>query len=70
MLSCDYNGWTDAPEDEREELDRCFSDLVRPDARVGPPSGRNGFRAAAVLTTERAVHRLPGGREFAPGPGR
>jgi hypothetical protein len=21
MLSCDYNGWNDVPEDEREELD-------------------------------------------------
>jgi hypothetical protein len=21
MLSCDYNGWNDAPEDEREALD-------------------------------------------------
>jgi putative oxidoreductase len=29
MLSCNYNGWTDAPEDEREELDRCFPDVVR-----------------------------------------
>jgi putative oxidoreductase len=33
MLSCDYNGWTDAPEDEREGLDRSFSDVVRPDSR-------------------------------------
>jgi predicted SnoaL-like aldol condensation-catalyzing enzyme len=30
MLSCDYNGWTDAPEDEREELDRYFSDSEDP----------------------------------------
>jgi hypothetical protein len=22
MVSCDYNGWTDVPEDEREGLDR------------------------------------------------
>ena len=29
MLSCDYNGWADAPEDEREELDRYFSKVVR-----------------------------------------
>jgi hypothetical protein len=26
MLSRDHNGWTDAPGDEREELDRCFPD--------------------------------------------
>jgi len=70
MLSCDYNGWTDAPEDEREELDRYFSDVARPDAGVGRPAGRNGSSTAAVLTTERAVRRLPGGREFTPGPGR
>jgi hypothetical protein len=56
MLSCDYNGWTDAPEDEREELERCFSDVVLPDTGVGRPSGRNGFSAAAVLTTEERVH--------------
>lgn len=33
MLSCDYNGSTDAPEDERQELDRYFSDVVRPASR-------------------------------------
>jgi hypothetical protein len=22
VLSCDYNGWNDAPEDERERMDR------------------------------------------------
>jgi hypothetical protein len=69
MLSCDYNGWTDAPEDEREELER-FSEFVRPDAELGCRAGRNAFSAAAVLTTERAVRRLPGGGEFTPGPGR
>ena len=50
MLSCDYNGWTDAPEDEREELDCYFSDVVRPDAEAGRRPGGNGFSAAAVLT--------------------
>jgi len=68
MLSCDYNGWTDAAEDEREELDRCFSDVVLPDAGVVRWAGRNGFTAAAVLTNERAVRRLPGRGEIAPGP--
>jgi hypothetical protein len=35
MLSCDYNGWNDAPEAEREELDRWFPDVVRrPPGRV------------------------------------
>jgi len=28
MLSCDYNGWADAPEDEREALDRRFPDAL------------------------------------------
>ena len=46
MLSVDYNGWTDAPEDEREELDRYFSDVVRPDSR------------SPVATAERSVRVL------------
>jgi hypothetical protein len=57
MLSCDYNGWTDAPEDEREELDRCFSDVLLPDTGGGRPRERNGVTVAAVLTTERAGSR-------------
>ena len=36
MLSCDYNGWTDAPEDEREELDRCFPGLALPRHPLAP----------------------------------
>lgn len=51
-MSCDYNGWTDAPEDEREELDRFFSDVVRPDSR------------SPVATAERAAMTL---LEFAMG---
>jgi putative oxidoreductase len=36
MLSCDYNGWTDAPEDEREELDRCFPGVALPRRPLAP----------------------------------
>lgn len=43
MLSCDYNGWTDAPEDEREELDCRFSDGVRPDPEA---VGQGGMDSA------------------------
>ena len=54
MLSCDYNGWTDAPEDEREELDRYFSDVVRPDSRSTVATER---RAATALTRQEASSR-------------
>src|SRR5438105_1834372 len=54
MLSCDYNGWTDAPEDEREELDRYFSEVVRPDP--GPPVA-TAERAAMTLTSQEASSR-------------
>ena len=52
VCSCDYNGWTHAPEDEREELDRFFSDVVRPGSR------------SPVATAERAAMTL---LEFAMG---
>jgi hypothetical protein len=54
MLSCDYNGWTDAPEDEREELDRYFSDVVRPDSRSTVATEK---RAAMALTSQEASSR-------------
>jgi putative oxidoreductase len=54
MLSCDSNGWTDEPEDEREELDRFFSDVVRPDlgSPVATPEG-----PAMTLTVHEAYSR-------------
>jgi len=45
MLSCDYNGWNDTPEDEREALDayeagaekaRSLRPIVPRDARSRP----------------------------------
>ena len=38
MLSCDYNGWSDAPEDEREALDAYETAAEK--ARVARGSGR------------------------------
>jgi hypothetical protein len=35
MLSCDYNGWSDVPEDEREGLDVFFSENARGEAPAG-----------------------------------
>jgi hypothetical protein len=38
MMSCDYNGWNDAPEDEREWFDEhpeIWGDPA-PDARIRP----------------------------------
>jgi len=44
MLSCDYNGWNDAPEEEREWFDQ-HPEIwggIRPEARprTGPASSR------------------------------
>jgi len=66
MLSCDYNGWTDAPEDEREELDRYFSGVVRPDARAPVATADH----AAMIPTSQEASLRPGvalpGRPLAP----
>lgn len=44
MISCDYNGWTDAPEDEREFIDEFWgtaqSDERRSRAAGAPAGGR------------------------------
>jgi putative oxidoreductase len=54
MLSVDYNGWTDAPEDEREELDRYFSHVVRQDSRS---PGATAEPAAMTPTSQGASSR-------------
>jgi putative oxidoreductase len=53
MLSCDYNGWNDAPEDEREGLDRYFSDIVRPEVGTCHQPLRDGFSSAAAAPPPR-----------------
>lgn len=55
MLSCDYNGWTDAPEDEREELDRYFSDVLSPGLRSPVATAEH---AAMPLTSQTPRHGL------------
>jgi hypothetical protein len=56
MLSCDYNGWNDAPEDEREWFDQhpeiwtALAPAPQPHARRAPrrllPPGHRGGLAA------------------------
>ncbi len=41
MISCDYNGWTDAPEDEREFIDE-FWGTAQPDERRSRAAGAPG----------------------------
>jgi putative oxidoreductase len=53
MLSCDYNGWTDAPEDEREGLDRYLSDVAPPEVGTCHRPPRDGFSAAAGVPPPR-----------------
>jgi hypothetical protein len=52
MLSCDYNGWTDAPEDERE-AHRYFADIVRQEVGTCRRPLRDGFSAAAGVALPR-----------------
>jgi hypothetical protein len=54
MLSCDYNGWTDAPEAEREEMDCYFPDVNRPDFRSPVATAEH---AAMTLTSQKPSSR-------------
>ncbi|HEY7635444.1 MAG TPA: hypothetical protein VH763_07875 [Gemmatimonadales bacterium] len=57
MMVCDYNGWNDAPEDEREALDLIEAALayparpvlskVQPGKAIGRVTGLEGRRLAA-----------------------
>ena len=59
MFSCDYNGWADVPEEEREGIDLfetaqavpapsmlvwCFEGLLLPISREPPAPGGIGWR--------------------------
>jgi hypothetical protein len=59
MLSCDYNGWNDAPEDEREALDG-LELLPRgrrsPSARTGVRRFRPDVGAPTNITLRRLGH--------------
>lgn len=57
MMVCDYNGWNDAPEDEREALDLVEPTLA-PSSRVVLPrlqSGNSPAKAAEVSPQRRAA---------------
>jgi hypothetical protein len=47
VLSCDYNGWNDAPEDEREALDAYEAAAEK--ARVRSARARVHWRAVQCL---------------------
>ena len=58
MLSCDYNGWTDAPEDEREGLDLYLSEATGRDVLAAAPGLQDrpclrGVAPAATFSTGR-----------------
>ncbi len=56
MFSCDYNGWADVPEEEREAIDAF-------EAADRPPTVRPGalvfFDAALLVSQPLLVSRLP-----------
>ncbi len=49
MLSCDYNGWNDAPEDEREALEAYEAAAER--ATVALNGGDRGGRVGSPFRT-------------------
>ena len=53
MFSCDYNGWADVPEDEREGIDAFES--PRPSAF--PPSPLNQHMALVFLPAGQPANR-------------
>jgi hypothetical protein len=53
VLTCDYNGWNDAPEDEREWFDQ------HPEIWSGP--AHDGDRRPLRVTPKRRLWRYVGG---------
>ena len=56
MFSCDYNGWADVPEEEREAID-AFEAADRPPTAL--PSAVVFFSAALLVSHPLLVSRLP-----------
>jgi len=55
MMVCDYNGWNDAPEDEREALDLLETVLAQPPK---PVLSKGQFDKTALLGVELNARRL------------
>lgn len=55
MMVCDYNGWNDAPEDEREALDLLETVLAQPPK---PTLSKGQLNTTAALTVELNARRL------------
>lgn len=47
MFSCDYNGWADVPEEEREGMEAFETARVLPPKALLPPPRVRGFIAPA-----------------------
>jgi hypothetical protein len=57
MLSCDYNGWSDAPEDEREEQDALSTSFARTPVFRCDRGARRHASDAGSLVTLGVAHR-------------
>jgi hypothetical protein len=55
MMVCDYNGWNDAPEDEREALDLLETVLAQPPR---PVLGKGQRDKTVALAVELNARRL------------
>lgn len=57
MIGCDYNGWTDLPEEEREALD-AYSDTTAPYSdTTAPPRSERARRPSFARLTPRQLRR-------------
>jgi hypothetical protein len=59
MISCDYNGWNDAPEEERECLDQYSELSVGAEALHVPASPKGGRDLARAPGLPSADSRVP-----------
>jgi hypothetical protein len=56
VFSCDYNGWADVPEEEREGLDSFeTARIVPPRARMSAPVVRALIAPTSVLVRRKAA---------------
>jgi hypothetical protein len=56
MFSCDYNGWADVPEEEREGVDAFeTAGVLPPRALLPPPRIRGSIAPARVVIHRRAA---------------
>lgn len=55
VFSCDYNGWADVPEEEREGIDVFDTAKVPPTIRLLPAQSQHGSTPVVMIQRRRAA---------------